>query len=142
VSRSAQCEIACLQWNEPPDKHELKFAFMAVANAFAALKQAGFQAVFSRNKEQLFPIRNEFGKGVRGARDDGGGFLISRTRERHVPVTTAQTGHLISGLPPLSIQLGEAFRPGQTAIQRAKHEWARSVPQKVCEGTGKHSDNR
>ena len=51
MSRSAQGEIACLQWNEAADKHESKLAFMAVANAFAALKQTRFQTVFSRNKE-------------------------------------------------------------------------------------------
>src|ERR1700693_841206 len=142
VGRSAQGEIACLQWNNAADKHESKLAFMVATNAVAALKQTGFQTVFSRNKEQLFPIGGKFGKGVRGACDDGGSFTIGRTREWHIPVTTAKTGDPISGLPPLCIQLGEAFRPGQTAIQRAKHEWDRSVPQKVRKRTGEDCNDR
>src|SRR5262249_26800586 len=142
VSRSAQCEIACLQWNEAPDKHELKFAFMAVADDFPPVKQGRFQAGFSLDQKKLLPIRGGLSKEMRRGCRECGRFLIGGTRGPHVPVTTAQTGNPISGLPLLCIQLGEAFRPGQTAIQRAKHERGRSVPQKVCDGTGKHRDNR
>src|SRR5262249_62060533 len=37
---------------------------------------------------------------------------------------------------------GDALGRGQPAIKRAKYEGGRSVPKKVCEGTGKHRENR
>ena len=73
---------------------------------------------------------------MRGACDDGGSFLIGRTRERHVPVTTAKTGDPISGLPPLCIQLREAFGQGKPPFKGPSTNGIGPFRRKCAKGLG------
>ena len=59
LRRTAQGEIARLQWDEAPHKEQLQLPITRGGKSLSFLEQGGIDANLCRNEKQLFPMHSE-----------------------------------------------------------------------------------